>query len=211
MNGAGGVPNIGPVSGWSTAAPTLVGLEAANYLHQVVPPCKPTCSQHRAYGSVRCPWHLRRPRESLFLAPPALLASYRIDVQQVVDFTGGYDPAFETLRGKTEVATCPSSGSPTALNIQVGSSATWWWPPDFRASFSRRCWFGAGRTLCCTSTSWWPAMKSMSTTPRDDLPKRPCGALPHIPRLRRGTGCRAAPLIEKLGALKVKRHLRSAP
>lgn len=47
--------------------PTLVGLEAANYLQQVVPLVQADIlAQHRAYGAVRWLWYLRRSPDSLF-------------------------------------------------------------------------------------------------------------------------------------------------
>jgi hypothetical protein len=47
--------------------PTLVGLEAANYLQQVVPLVQAdVLAQHRAYGPVRWLWYLRRSPDSLF-------------------------------------------------------------------------------------------------------------------------------------------------
>ncbi|RYF30488.1 MAG: hypothetical protein EOO23_05035 [Comamonadaceae bacterium] len=47
--------------------PTLVGLEAANYLQQVVPQVQADIlAQHCAYGPVRWLWYLRRSPDSLF-------------------------------------------------------------------------------------------------------------------------------------------------
>lgn len=47
--------------------PTLVGLEAANYLQQIVPLVQAdVLAQHRAYGPVRWLWYLRRSPDSLF-------------------------------------------------------------------------------------------------------------------------------------------------
>lgn len=47
--------------------PTLIGLEAANYLRQVVPLVQAdVLAQHRAYGPVRWLWYLRRSPDGLF-------------------------------------------------------------------------------------------------------------------------------------------------